>query len=86
LKQLHKLVLSKQLCHGGHPVLRWNCSNARIDQDAAENIKLNKDKSDEKIDALQALAMAVGIESPHSMAEQFGFGRSIYESQGLLVI
>ena len=27
-KELMRLVLEHKLCHGGHPVLRWNMDNA----------------------------------------------------------
>jgi phage terminase large subunit-like protein len=47
------------LRHGGHPVLRWNISNAIIERDAAANRKLNKAKSFGRIDAAQAAVMAV---------------------------
>ncbi|MBS0207524.1 MAG: terminase large subunit [Planctomycetes bacterium] len=86
LKHLQKLILDGLLCHGGHPVLRWMVSNARVDSDAAGNIKLNKSKSDEKIDGVQSLAMAVGVQMDAATDVQFGVGRSVYEDGGLLVL
>lgn len=58
-KELEKLILSGQLHHGGHPVLRWNAANAATEQDAAGNVKLSKKRSTEKIDGMVALAMAI---------------------------
>lgn len=55
-KELMKLTLEKKLAHGGHPVLRWMMDNVFVRQDPAGNIKMDKEKSTEKIDgALQPL-------------------------------
>ena len=59
-KMLETLVLSKQINHGGHKVLRWSCSNISIKTDPAQNIKLDKSKSTERIDPMVALVMALG--------------------------
>jgi phage terminase large subunit-like protein len=58
-KALEKYIASKQLRHDGHPVLRWNISNAAVEQDAAGNFKLSKAVSTERIDGAAALVMAV---------------------------
>lgn len=29
-KELMRIVLEHKLCHGGHPVLRWNMDNAYV--------------------------------------------------------
>lgn len=58
-KSLEKAILSKQLRHDGHPVLRWCVSNVAVEQDAAGNIKPAKNKSSEKIDGVVALIMAI---------------------------
>jgi len=66
-KELEKLVLSKQLRHNGHPVLRWCASNVMIESDSAGNIKPSKKKSTERIDGIVALTMAIGraiVEEP----------------------
>ena len=54
-KQLLRLVLGRQLRHGGNPILRWHAGNAVADGDAAGNIKLSKAKSRRKIDGMAAL-------------------------------
>lgn len=55
-----ELALAGKLRHGGHPVLRWAVSNAVVVFDAANNRKLDKSKSNGRIDpaigALQAVA------------------------------
>lgn len=74
-KEVEKLVLSKQLHHGGHPVLRWNAANVSAEQDAAGNIKPSKKASTERIDGIVALIMAVDRATrnantgPHSWEE-----------------
>lgn len=60
VKELEKLVLQKQIAHGGNPVLKWMASNISAKQDPAGNIKFDKSKSSEKIDGMVALAMALG--------------------------
>jgi phage terminase large subunit-like protein len=79
-KELLRLILSGQLRHGGHPILRWHASNAVAEQDAAGNIKLSKRKSARKIDGLAALVNALaGFTSITSTA-------SVYETKPLLVL
>ena len=75
-KELEKLVLAGDFCHGNNPVLRWMASNTVVQLDPAGNIKPAKNKSTEKIDGIVAgvmsLAMAVShekddkAESPYS--------------------
>lgn len=54
-KELERLILTRRLLHGGHPVLRWNADNVVIEQDSSENIRPSKAKSREKIDGITAL-------------------------------
>ena len=58
-KELYKLVLEKKIAHKGHKVLRWMMDNAVVKKDPADNIKLDKAKSTEKIDGDIALVMAL---------------------------
>lgn len=46
------------LHHGGNPVLRTHASNVMIKKDPAGNIKIDKSKSSEKVDAMAALVDA----------------------------
>lgn len=59
-KELEKMILLGKVAHGGHPVLRWMCSNIMLKTDPAESIKIDKDKSSEKVDGMVALVMALG--------------------------
>jgi phage terminase large subunit-like protein len=66
-KALEAAILSKRLCHDGHPVLRWNVSNVSVETDAAGNIKPSKKVSTERIDGVVALVMAVDVMERHSV-------------------
>lgn len=58
---LERLVEEGKLLHGNHPVLSMCAVNAKAEVDAAGNRKLSKRKSNGRIDALVATAMALGI-------------------------
>lgn len=60
-KSLEAKILGKQIAHGGHPVLRWMAQNVSVKQDPAGNMKPDKASSGEKIDAIVAAIMAIGI-------------------------
>ena len=79
-KELMRLVLEHRLCHGGHPVLRWNMDNAFVRTDPAGNLKLDKEKSTEKVDGAVALVMALD----RAMKNQDG--DSVYNHRGLLIL
>jgi len=79
-KELERMIVGAVLRHGGDPVLRWQVSNVAVKADAAGNIKMDKQRSAEKIDGAVALAMAVGA----SMAG--GDHDSIYETRGIVTI
>ena len=79
-KELMRLVLEHRLCHGGHPVLRWNMDNAFVRTDPAGNLKIDKEKSTEKVDGAVALVMALD----RAMKNQGG--GSVYDERGLLFI
>jgi len=75
--ELERLVVSHQLRHGGHAVLKWNASNVVVRTDPAGNMKPDKSKSTERIDGVVALVMALGRAT---LAEDT---TSVYESRGL---
>ena len=79
-KELMRIVLEHKLCHGGHPVLRWNMDNAFVRTDPAGNLKLDKEKSTEKIDGVVALVMAL------DRAQRNLNGGSVYDERGLLTL
>lgn len=59
MKELMKLFLAGRIVHGGNPVLRWMAQNVVAETDAAENIKPSKAKSQDRIDGMVALIMAI---------------------------
>lgn len=61
--KLEKMVAQRQLRHGGNPILNMCASGAIAVSDPAGNRKLDKSKSNARIDGLVALAMAVGAMS-----------------------
>ncbi|KQS64512.1 terminase [Rhizobium sp. Leaf371] len=82
-RELERAILGRKFQHGGHPILRWNFDNVSVVTDAAENIKMDKEKSRERIDGAVATAMAV------SRAATGEDTRSIYDTderaEGLLI-
>ena len=59
-KLFETLSLQEKINHGGNPALRWMLSNVVITKDAAENIKIDKSKSRERVDGIVASVMALG--------------------------
>ena len=80
-KELMRIVLEGKLNHGGHPVLRWNMDNAFVRTDPAGNLKIDKEKSSEKVDGAVALVMALD----RAMKNQSS-AESVYNTRGLLVL
>jgi len=52
---LERLVLGRQLRHGGHPVLAWCSANAVCELDGGGRKRPSKGKSTERIDGISAL-------------------------------
>ncbi len=80
-KEFYRLLMEGNIIHGGHPVLRWMAGNVVVETDAAENIKVTKAKSKEKIDGIVASIMALD-RCLRNQGEQQG---SVYDERGLLV-
>ena len=80
-KELMRIVLERRLNHGGHPILRWNMDNAYVRTDPAGNLKIDKERSTEKVDGAVALVMALD----RAMKNQ-NTGSSVYDERGLLFI
>lgn len=64
LKELQRLLLkgtakSPQLRHGGNPAVAWMVDNLAVAMDPAGNVKPDKARSAEKIDAVSALVTAL---------------------------
>lgn len=79
-KELEKMILSKEICHGDNPVLKWMMSNVAIKMDAAGNIKCDKAESTDRIDGIVALIMAIDRATRNKNKQ------SVYEEREILVI
>ena len=80
-KEFYKLLMEGNIIHGGNPVLRWMAGNVVVETDAAENIKVTKAKSPEKIDGIVATIMALD----RAVRNQ-GEISSVYDERGILVL
>jgi phage terminase large subunit-like protein len=80
-KELERLVLSRELNHGGNPVLRWMADTVQAETDANGNVKPSKKRSLERIDGIVALVIALerAVAAPRTV-------RSAYEDRDLEVI
>jgi len=74
-----RLLIGREMQHGGNPVATWCASNVTVRRDPAGNEKPDKERSTERIDAVVAAIMAVG-------RLQVATGVSVYEERGLLVL
>ena len=77
MKELQKMILGKEIEHGGHPVLRWAFGNVQVSQDANENIRPVKVKGAKRIDPVVAMIMGVGRAILHKKKT------SVYETRGV---
>lgn len=80
MKDLERCILKHQLAHGGNPVLTWCADNLVVTQDAAGNMKPDKDKSTERIDGMVALVMGL------NRAVLDRKPQSVYQSGGVFVL
>lgn len=81
-KELVRLVLARQLAHGGNPVLRWMADNAAARQDPAGNVKPDKARSSGRIDGIVASVMAIS----RATAADPTAGRSVYDDRDIRAI
>lgn len=77
-KEFERMVLNKEIAHDGNPMLTWQLSNVALRIDPAGNIKIDKEKSKEKVDGIVATVMAVGEYS------EFKGTESVYETRGVI--
>lgn len=77
MKDLEKLIVEHRVAHGNNPVLTWMANNLVASEDAAGNIKPDKEKSTERIDGMVALIMAL------DRAIRHGNSISVYERRGI---
>lgn len=59
LRRLSDLNVNEKLCHEGNQVLWWMASNAVVRHGMRGEIRLDKEKSSEKIDGIAALSMGI---------------------------
>jgi phage terminase large subunit-like protein len=79
-RELGRLLLSRQLRHGNHPILTWCASNVVVDTDANGNIRPSKRRSTERIDGISSLVTALArasVAAPET---------SVYDTRGILVV
>jgi len=72
-------LLEAQLQHGGNPVMRWQASNCVVQKDEAGNRKPDKRRSNDKIDGIVTLVMAIGL-----AARAKAPSKSVYEERGVV--
>ena len=80
-KELMKLVLEQKIAHGGNVPLRWMMDNVYVRTDPAGNIKMDKEKSTERIDGAVATVMALD-----RAIRNEGSTDSVYNERGIIVI
>jgi phage terminase large subunit-like protein len=81
MKEAERLVVERNLRHGGNPVLRWMVANTVTVQDPAGNIKPDRKRSRSRIDGVVALIMAIS-----AWQRSISRGRSVYDERGLEVV
>ena len=58
--EFRRLLIGRELRHGGNPIATWCASNVTVRKDQAGNEKPDEERSTEKIDAIVAAVMAIG--------------------------
>lgn len=77
-KEMEKMILKKQIVHGANPVLRWQMQNVQLRIDPANNIKVDKKKSSEKVDGVISTIMSIG---EWMLSDTKG---SVYDERGII--
>lgn len=78
--ELERLLLKHDINHGNNPILTWCVSNTLVLVDPAGNIKPDKKRSNERIDGVVALVMALGRAMENTTRE------SVYEERDIRVL
>lgn len=79
-EELMKRTLEQRIAYGVHKVQWWMMDNVFVRQNSAGNIKMDKEKSTEKIDAAVAAVMVLDRAIRHG-----GSGGRVYDDRGILV-
>ncbi len=58
---LERMILRQEIFHDGNKCMEWQFGNIVIDSDPYMNIRINKKKSSDKVDAWISLVMSVGL-------------------------
>ena len=66
LKEWTRLIATQAFHHDGNPCMRWQVGNVVFRKDPAGNVKVDKDKSYEKVDGPVATVMALGRAIAHT--------------------
>ena len=80
-KELERLYLGQGIAHGDNPVLNFCASNVAVRQDAAGNIKPDKEASNERIDGIVSTVMSID-----GWTRSEGDGKSVYERRGVISV
>ena len=80
-KEVDRKLSNKELTHDGNPVMSWMISNVEMITDSSGNIKPDKKKSEEKIDGVVSLVMAMGEWLTPREEEQ---KESVYSTRGFI--
>lgn len=76
MKEIERLLMSKQMTHEKNPVARWCFGNMVVAIDGNENLKPMKNKSKDRIDLIvamiNAMAIAIKLENQTSVYEERG--------------
>lgn len=70
VEQFERMLLNGELVHPGHKVLTYCIGNSVIEQDAAENRKISKEKAVGRIDLAVAAVMAAGLVTTAAVTEK----------------
>ena len=81
-KEVERLVHGQRLNHLNNPLVRWQMSNVSIQTDPAENIKVDKGRSVDKVDGVVSLVMAVG----EWMTYRDESHKSVYDDRDLYIL
>ena len=82
-KEFELLILSNKINLCQNPVMNWHISNVAIQRDPADNVKIDKKRSAEKVDGVVAAVMALGnYIDIHSKKPTLNINK-IYETNGI---
>lgn len=76
-KELERKILARELSIGKSSILRWQFGNVALRIDPAGNIKVDKERSADKVDGIVSLVMALGEYMEHTR------NHSPYEERGI---